>query len=192
MIYYSGALEPDKVQNNPAMSLGGFKSSSQIANGEIHNLFPKIDKEEVLRNKKRTRLIILHNITGKKMENIKIWTDGGDFFITTIGVIEPHYNEKCDKYSFEKLTNESHLPYQTQLEEHDEENKALVITELEKNKMLGIWIRRELDLTQFTDDELSDEDIEDCELIIEKLEKELEDSSKIKEEDKFDLHVSWD
>lgn len=191
MLYYSGALEQEGVQNDPFKSLGGFKSSSQIANGEVHNLFPKIDKEEVVKNIKRSRLIVLQNLTNSLMQNIKIWSDQGKFFSIKIGVIEPYYNQECNKYSFEKIAKEELLPYQTQLQEYDE-NNPLVIDSLEKEKMIGIWIRRELKMSEFAEEEKSEgEDEESCEVIIENLEKQLELNSD-KSEDQFNLNILWD
>ena len=192
MLYYTGAIEQEGVQKDPSQSLGGYKSSTQIVNGEIHNLFPKIDKKEVVKNKKRIRLIVLKNITNQEMQNVKIWTEKAKYFGLKIGVIEPYYNEKCNKFSFEKLSSDEHLPYQTRLDVYNE-NSPLIIQNLEIGKMIGIWIRRELDLSQFTNREKEENLLDNmsCDLVIEELEKELENSF-IKEQDLFQLHISWD
>lgn len=192
MLYYTGAIEQEGVQKDPSQSLGGYKSSTQIANGEIHNLFPKIDKREVVKNKKRIRLIVLKNITDQNMQNIKIYTSKAKYFGLKLGAIEPNYNPKCNKYFFEKLSSDEHLPYQTGLGIYDE-SSPLIVQNLEVDKMIGIWIRRELDLSQFSEREKKEDllDDESCDIIIEELEKELENSS-IKEQDSFQLHISWD
>lgn len=187
MLYYTGAAKPEEIQDNPSISLGGFKSSSQIPNGQIHNLFPKITQSVVMNNRKITRMIVFHNQLPVDMSNINLFIDNSDKCKFTLCVIAPGYDAQCDRFFFEQITDERNLPYQGVLEQHDETNPISIPT-LQAGKFIGIWIRRELDLSAFNDVDKG-QDIElPCEQMIEL----LQQQQTAIVEDQMKLHIEWD
>lgn len=190
MIYYSGAITSEQPQNIPSNSLGGYKSSSLIPNGEIHNLFPKITQHDILQNRKITRMIVFKNETPNTLTNLRIWIEDGQYSTILMNGVYPMYDERCSIYSFEKIASETSVPYQGTFESKDESN-PLTISSLEPNQMIGIWLQKVLRLDQFNDidkgiepkGELTEEYIQ--------ILKSYQEQNQIFE-DKFHLHFEWD
>lgn len=187
MLYYTGAIKPEEIQANPSLSLGGFKSSTQIPNGEVHNLFPKITQSSVVNNSKIIRMIVLHNQLTVPMNNVKLFIENSELCTFKMMAIAPAYDSVCSRFFFEKVNQEQHLPYQGILQSYDQ-TAPLIIPQLEADKFIGIWIRRELDLTKFNaldkgqDTELS------CDQTIEL----LQQTTDTPIEDLMKFHVEWD
>lgn len=189
MLYYTGSSKPEEFQDNPSLSLGGYKSSTQIPNGQIHNLFPKITQSMVVNNRKAIRMIVLHNQLTASMINVKLFIENGEFCKFTMVAIAPGYDAECDRYFFEKVTDEQNLPYQGMLAEYTE-LAPLIIPELQASKYIGVWIRRDLDLTKFTElDKGNDTDLP-CEEMITLLQTAEEQTAAVEDQMKF--HVEWD
>lgn len=187
MIYYTGAKKSEERQDNPSLSLGGFKSSSQVPNGTIHNLFPKITQSTVIKNHKIIRMIVVHNPTNASMANVKLWSENGEFSKILIAAIFPAYDTECEVYYFEEVANEQSLPYQGTLAEYSE-TTPLLIPELLPNQIVGIWLRKELDLDKFNELEKGQNDLS-CEATIEILQ--IEETDPILE-DNVKINISWD
>ena len=150
MLYYTGAIKPEDIQQDPSLSLGGYKSSTQIPNGTIHNLFPKITQSTIIQDKKIIRMIVLQNLTSSAINNVKLFIQNGDYSLFTMSAIAPGYDEQCERFFFEKVSNEQSLPYQGTLESYNEQS-PLIIETLAPGAYIGIWIRRVIDQSKFTD-----------------------------------------
>lgn len=189
MLYYTGAKKPEDRQDNPSLSLGGYKSSSQIPNGEINNIFPKITQSTVIDNKKIIRMIVFQNLFPSTITNIKIWTKNGYYSKILSEIVLPAYDSKCERFFFEELKNEEILPYQGSLLEHNESN-PLVLNSLESGKYIGIWLRKELILDNFTSlDKGLTCNGENCDELLDILKK-IESGKEI-DEDQIEVHIEW-
>lgn len=190
MLYYTGASKPEAIQDNPSLSLGGFKSSTQIPNGQIHNLFPKITQSVVMTNRKAIRMIVFHNQLTTTMNNIKLYIENSEHCKFTLVPIAPGFDSECNRYFFEKVTDEQNLPYQGTLAEYTQAAPFTIPT-LEAGKFIGVWIRRELDLDKFTDlDKGKDINIP-CEEMIAMLQEQTAEDAVIVE-DQMKFFVEWD
>lgn len=187
MIYYTGAKKSEERQDNPSLSLGGFKSSSQVPNGAIHNVFPKITQSTVIKNHKIIRMIVLHNPSTTTMSNIRLWSEDGEFSKILLTGILPAYDAECDVYYFEEVANEASLPYQGTLAQYTEAT-PFTIPELLPTKTIGIWLRKELDLDKFNDLDKGQDELS-CEATIEILQQEEQDPIL---EDNVKINIVWD
>lgn len=149
ILYYTGAKISEGVQINPELSLGGFKSSSPIANGNIGNLFQAITKSSISHNKKEIRMIVLKNTTGASITNLRIWTVSQKYSKIKLAAVAPAVDVKGVEF-FEQVGDQYSIPYQATLSSHEGEVSALQIGELKAGKMIGLWIQRELDQTKFS------------------------------------------
>lgn len=182
MLFYTGAVSPEERQQDPLLSLGGFKSSSTIANGELHNLFPIITQNTIKKDLKIMRMIVFANITPSTIANLRIYSTDSDNCTIKIAGVLPGYDEKCKQFFFEKIASETHLPYQGTLQSYNL-NDPLIVASLESNKMIGLWIQKSLKLDSFANIDLN--------LSCEELAALLEEAQQT-EEDNFTLHFDWD
>jgi len=148
-LYYTGAKTSEAVQINPELSLGGFKSSSLIANGNIGNLFQTITKFSISQNKKEIRMIVLKNTTGVNVAGLKIWTTSQKYSKIKIAAVAPAVDAKGVSY-FEEIGDQYAIPYQAVLSSQEGEVNAVIIGSLLAGGMIGVWIQRELDQTKFS------------------------------------------
>lgn len=183
MLYYTTSTAAEAEQPNPSLSLGGCRSSSQIPNGQIHNLFPKIVQKTIAENRKIIRMIIFSNPSSSPMSNITVWSEGGQYSIIKLDAIAP----AIDAYGnsvFEKVATEEQIPYQASLEERSSLN-PLVIESLEAGASVGFWVRKELDLTKLVELEIGQTST------LDEIEQILLQRSEISE-DQVKLQIRWD
>lgn len=147
-LLYSGAESDNALQFDPNLSLGGFISSSPIPNGKLNNIFPPISRQIASHNIGATRLIVLKN-GGQDVTNLKVWTERGNLSSYQIALVAPALNTKGQKV-FEAIYDSDSIPYQATLEEKDGFANAIDVTNVSANDTIGIWIRRNLDLDNFT------------------------------------------
>jgi hypothetical protein len=146
-LYYTGAKVAEGPQTDPSASLGGFKSSSLLSNGNLNNLFPTIVRSTIAKGKKDIRMIVLKNTTGAAITSLRIWTESEKYSKVKIAAVLP----VSGTVSFEEVLDSNSIPFQASLSAHEGEGAAVNAGSLAANAVLGIWIQRELDLTKFTD-----------------------------------------
>lgn len=184
MIFYTGAIEYDKIQNSPSLSTGGYKSSTTLPNGGLNNLFPTITQSTLLGNKRSVRMIVLHNLIGADLTNLKIWTEDGQYSSIEFCCLYPG-RDHCNNPVFEKVINDS-LPYQGTFAKYQEEN-PFTISNLAAGDMIGIWLKKELKLQTFNDFEKG-VDLKCMDLSIEEIEEGLKNQIG---EDQVKIHITW-
>ena len=187
MLFYTGAIQYEDMQDNPSLSLGGYKSASQIPNGEINNLFPKITQQSVIQNKRVVRMIVFKNTIGQNINNLKIWSANGLYSLISMAFIKPGV-DGCQNPIFEKIGSETALPYQGEFNSFEEE-APYTVEELLPEEMFGIWIKRELNTQSFTDLDKGLDDKMSCEELEEQLQ--ALNTSSI-EKDEVKLFFEWD
>lgn len=148
-LYYTGAKTSEGVQINPELSLGGFKSSSLIANGNIGNLFQTITKFSISQNKKEIRMIALKNTSGANISGLKIWSVSQKYSKIKLAAVAPAVDAKGVEF-FEQIGDQYSIPYQATLNSQEGEVNAVQIGVLQAGATIGLWIQRELDQTKFS------------------------------------------
>lgn len=181
MLYYTGAKKIEDPQTNPFLSLGGFKSSSQIPNGKINNIFPKITQSTLQKNQQSVRMIVFQNLTGQPLTDLKVYSTDGEYSKIEMCFISPAADQ-CGNLRFE-LIEEGSLPYQGQFATYTEE-APYNCPEIEPLAYFGIWMKRSLNLEAFSNLEKGSE--VDCETIEEALE-----ATKFIDEDQVNVTFKW-
>lgn len=188
MLYYTGAIASEGIQDSPSLSLGGYISSTQIPNGELNNIFPRITRALVLKKKRAVRLIVFKNETGATINNLKIWSENGLYSFITMDFIAPGL-DSCGKERFEKIKTGENLPYQANDFQGYTEEAPYTVTSLEADKCFGIWMKREFDYESFTDEEKSEAAEMTCDQMADNLDSLFESE---KAEDQVKFFFKWD
>lgn len=181
MLYYTGAKTAEDIQDNPLLSLGGYKSSTQIPNGKLHNVFPKITQGNVIKNTQIVRLIVFQNLTGADLTDLTIYNVDGDFSTLQMAFVSPAI-DSCGNPQFERI-QENNLPYQGTFASYDIDNKYASPT-IPALGYIGIWLKKNLKLDQFGELEKG------VDVSCEGIEQALLDVSYIGEE-KVDIIFTW-
>lgn len=148
ILLYTGAESNNKPQPTPSKSLGGFVSNSPIANGVLGNLFPVITKSMIVNDQKQIRMLVLKNTLAVDVNSVRIWTEVADSSKLQIAAVAPGMDE-CNNPVFEQVYDDSALPFQAALDYHELEPNAINVGSITAGSVIGIWIRREIDLTKF-------------------------------------------
>lgn len=148
-LFYSGAFDNGRAQPDASLSLGGFISGSPIANSSIANIFPDITSNLVAKNLPDVRLIVLTNTTGVDVGGVTIYTNRGTYATLKIAAVAPAI-DSCSRKVFEKILSGNSLPFQASLATHEGSGSAIAVGTILAGASIGIWIERDLDLTQFT------------------------------------------
>src|SRR5689334_10525241 len=124
ILLYTGAESANDAQIQPERSLGGYVSSSMVANGMVNSIFSTISKTTVDKNKRDTRLIALKNTTGATLDNVQIWIERGEgsYSRVKLAAVECTTDASNNPF-FELIPNPEAIPYQAVLSLHDADNK---------------------------------------------------------------------
>lgn len=147
--YYTGAAEANKPQSNPNKSLGGLISNSKVPNGALNNVFPPISKRHVEESISDVRLIAFKN-GASALTAMRVWTVKGQYCTYTIAAVSPAINS-CGDLEFESIDGGNDLPYQATFTSNETEPNALVVGNVVADAVLGIWIKRDVDVTNLTE-----------------------------------------
>lgn len=147
-LLYSGAASCNNAQIDPEKSLGGYASSTPIPNGALNNVFPPISRAIVVNNTSATRLIVVVN-NSFTVNNLKIWTVAGNLSTYQIAAVSPATDTKGNPV-FETIYSSDSIPYQAVLASQEGIDNAITVASLAANDMIGIWIKRNLNLDNFT------------------------------------------
>lgn len=92
---------------------------------------------------------MLKNTTPNTVTGITIFTNRSLFATYKLAAVSPAF-DSCNNALFEKLLDGNSLPFQADLEPAEGSGEAITIASLASSAMIGIWVERDLDLTQFT------------------------------------------
>lgn len=146
MLYYTGSIQPNAVQNTPSKSLGGYISSSAVSNDLINNLFSNIDYTTITKNLKNNRVIAFLNTTGSVIDKFTLYVNSNQNNVSKLkfGLARSSIDESCNAQYFETLQNENASPFYVELKEAEGQQNALEIENIPPGSYIGIFIQREL------------------------------------------------
>lgn len=137
--YYSGGSSNSDGDD----SIGGVKSSEEIPDGELHNLFDKIDAEEAEADYTDYRGIYVANENGESLnlESVLAFIDEQDTdsdVTIKIGLPEEGVDEEI-----ESLADEETEPTDVTFDSADGEDNGLdLVDSLSDGSYIGLWIER--------------------------------------------------
>lgn len=74
-LFYSGAQSLDSEQQNPIKSLGGFRSSTMIPNGDLNSLFDDVSLNSIEERLKEVKVCYLKNTKTTSLSEITLFTE---------------------------------------------------------------------------------------------------------------------
>lgn len=146
MLLYTGAIQNEAIQQDASKSLGGWVSSSQIQNNVIHNLFSKIDYNQVKNDLKPIRVVAFKNTTGSIITSLKVWIEheATAFATYKIGLVLNSIETTCNHPYFEQIQNQYAEPFYCQLLNCETELNAIELTNIPIDQFVGIFVQRNL------------------------------------------------
>lgn len=142
-LYYSGANSNEQIQEDPNKSLGGYRSFVLLNNDSFNNLFDELGMNELNEGCTNYRCIFIkNNNTTENINNLSLFITGKkDFEKIKFGISKPKDNISAVQF----LNNQESKPYNvTFYEAYSEEDKIILIEELEPNDILALWLCREV------------------------------------------------
>lgn len=140
---YTGAGEPNDPQTKAIFSLGGYVSSSSVANDVLNEVFGEISQSKDFNT--RYRLLAIKNILTTTVDNvlIKVFLNEDIVSELQMALIVPATND-CGDYVFEKITNQYAKPLYGDFVVV-EDGLVLNIGTMEPDSVVGLWISRKID-----------------------------------------------
>lgn len=149
-LFYSGAYAEGAVQPDPLLSLGKYPSVTPINNDSLNAVFPPIKRINLEKGLYDVRMIVLKNTSGTQRTGVKIWTVSGQYSTYYIAGVAPATDVNNNKV-FEVIFSGNSLPYQATLAAHEGELNAIVAGTVAADAYVGIWIKREVNSSEFTE-----------------------------------------
>lgn len=154
-LYYSGSRTYLGTQGKKELSLGGFPSSTVVPNDQQGNLFSSITPYAIQNELREVVALILKNESDSELSNIEFYFSVpenavGKFQIAAVALSLDSKNQ----YLMEEISNNQSLPYGSEFHEATGAENAVSLGPLGANKMLGLWIKREIEATVKTDDQM--------------------------------------
>lgn len=154
-LLYTGARSYLGQQNKAQFSLGGYPSSNVIHNSEQGALFSNVSPYGIQNEIRNVIAVILKNNGDTQLSNVEFYFNIPETAICKyeIAAVALTLNSKGE-YIMEEIGNNQSLPYNATFYEANGQEGAVDLGPLASGAMLGLWIKRTIDFTSKTDDEL--------------------------------------
>lgn len=140
MIYYSGSNQAEVEQKDKTKSLGGFKSSTKIPNGQIGNLFGSISNKTLQDKSREIKVFFFKNETGSVINDLTVYIEEETEVANwSIGAQNPN-----ESGAVEKIPNKDSKPYTVQLQPLST-TPILITNTLENDGSIGFFLERSID-----------------------------------------------
>lgn len=138
--FLTGAPSPDAFQNTPRVSLGGYVSSAEVANGALDSLFGSISEWSKINKASDYCMIVLKNDGGNKVNfNIRVITPTTSLTKISLAVVSPsHDGDK--NIIFEKVQDKNTAPYYADFSD----DSGVTIPVFKKGDVYGVWLKRDI------------------------------------------------
>lgn len=139
-LYYTGANQYGRIQNNPELSLGGFMSSTVVPNQTVGNLFSEVSEKSLREERVELKAIFIKNELPIPISNlticcIKSELSACNFQFSAVA--------STDQKSMERIQSSVENPYYADFfEANGVENAETLTEELLSGNILGLWIKR--------------------------------------------------
>lgn len=149
--YYTTSEGQDAIQDRPYLSVGGFKARNLVPNEEVGNLFNEITPITIKENRYQYIGLILKNESLDDYVDIHLGAEYPENCYSAIQVAVVDLATDSEDYKYmERVDNMYSRPYVgdfTDIEITEEVPDGVNIGDLAAGEMVGIWFRRQLDLT---------------------------------------------
>ena len=142
-IYYSGASSHEQNQDNPSLSLGGFRSGVMVSNAMLNNIFDELGIYELNTGQSVYRCIFIkNNHTTDVITNLSLYISGKkDFETIKFGVSSPANNVSAVQF----LNSQESSPYNISFNQaYVVGDKITLISSLPAQGVIALWLNREI------------------------------------------------
>jgi hypothetical protein len=162
-LYYTGAIREAAEQNNYIKSIGGYVSSSKVPNGGLNNLFGSISQLAISNAKNHLNSfeivgLGLKNNSSNILKDVTFWVEKDVNAVCNFDLAIVSLATDSNGKFMEILSSRMTLPYYATFYNIDGIDKKINIGNLSENIIMGIWLKRELDITK-VDVSLSDDQL---------------------------------
>jgi hypothetical protein len=145
-LYFTTSAGPDLVQTDPKISLGGYKSSSQISNSSLNNLFDEVSTFKLSRDLEEEYIgIILRNNSLDDIENLWLYFKYPEncYSKFLVGAVDLAVDSNGNQY-MEHITDRFSKPFNAEFYEADGVLNAVEIGDIPSGGLVGLWICRRI------------------------------------------------
>jgi len=144
-LFYTAISKPGVQQNRPTLSLGGFKSASQVSNDALGALFGSISQRTIKQNLSEYIGLICENTMDYPVTNIEIWMPKipGNFAVFQLAVVELNTNKEMESIPTVHSKPIHADFYDTDIGDPISLGDAIMMP----GDQFGIWVKRSLDLS---------------------------------------------
>ena len=146
LLYYTTINGYRNPQSNPERSLGGFMSSTPVANSDFSNLFDELSIMTIKSGRSEYRAIMLYNESDSAYRNIFIKMEKSEDCLCDyeLSVGEMIHINKYGQKSMENVSSINHRPFNAEFIKMDSDS-VLQVGDLEPGQEIGLWICRTVD-----------------------------------------------
>ena len=146
-LYYTTTTGYNGEQPNPERSLGGFKSSTPVANDDFSNIFDEISLMTMKSGRDEYRAIVLKNEFDTPWTNItvKISRQEGAICSYKMAVGAMNVVNKYNQKSMENVMAPTNKPFREKFIDMTED-AVLEVGDLEAGAEIGLWLCRHVDV----------------------------------------------
>lgn len=143
-LYYTGASDFLKSQNNPLQSLGGYISNSAMANGGIGGLFGSISQKSLRNGTNEFRAVALKNETSVVKTVTLFYNNVSKNPVSSLkmGLVMPA-TDTCDGLYVEEIASIYNKPISGKFIDNRGEVNALKFT-IDPGQYIGVWVERSI------------------------------------------------
>ena len=145
-LYYTTIKGQDQIQNEPYLSLGGYKSASLVSNNTLGNMFDAITSLTIANSKEREYIgLILKNETDTRVENLWLWFEFPEKCYSKFRVAAVNLSsDENDVPVMEHIPTRNSQPSFAEFHEADGIENAVLLGNLDVGAMIGLWFERQL------------------------------------------------
>lgn len=146
-LYYTTTTGANNEQPNPERSLGGFKSSTPVANDDFSNIFDEISLMTMKSGRDEYRAIVIKNEFAEAVQNItiKITRPEGSICSYKLAVGAMNIVNKYNQKSMENVLSPNNKPFRAKFIDMDAD-AVLEVGDLNPGDEIGLWICRHVDV----------------------------------------------
>ena len=145
-LYYTSITGESQIQNNPQLSLGGYKAASPLPNDAFDNMFSEISQFMLSKIPEDEFIaLVLKNETGAEADNLWLWFSYPDGCYSKYLVAAVDMTVDANGVlQMEHVPNRTSKPLYADFYEANGQANAVEIGTVPINGMVGIWIQRTL------------------------------------------------
>jgi len=153
-LYYTTSAGEDQVQTSPDISLGGYRSATQLPNGKVHSVFGEISKYTISKNLPEYIGLILKNISGGDVTNVLIWFDVPSDSYSSYEIAAVNLaDDGSGVFAMERVGDRNSQPLIGEFANATGDGNKQNVGDIVDTEMIGLWFKRTIDTAAIQSDQ---------------------------------------